>query len=770
MASHVRRHGLDPAPKGLDPFDVDKIYLIEMQERWARAGDEYSHGTANFRLDALFNQAKQVSKAFARTQGEDRFRKIPGGACHPDEMDTAIDMKMREPILPAKRRILPKGGEDESVYSEGERLVRKPGAYLTTEASIRIRVQMHRPHRTLLEDHGEEHIGIGGTILDPKDDKRLFTRATFSFEYRNVPMLNRVNAAIDAVNTAALENIHGSLRSYQLTEEEVNDAKAGILDIVGGFTIIDDDCRMVVIEGLPETVGKVVEEIVREKANDNDFRVLSNLDIRFRERLYTEFNVDLKKIRLREPLPILCKMPEIYNRTKVTPDCFEALDRLHCLRKANRVSELAEQSLFPLASQLLQVESKYGESVSNEDIYGVVKNARTLKSSRRAATGVQTTIVGKEAETAQGYTKKEHSATTHRRKAATDANNDAYLKKREQSERERQETDFQKNFKAKLAAGDFGGNPAKYEDAKTKRLEERAADPVPAKFVYSGQKLQYSTLKQAEMRAHLGREKNCHFTYSKDFLSAAMSMVDASMMEAAAEKASKAKWKTQRGFVYPAPKNKQEYAIHPNKPSESRIDLLAEPWVENENVPRPVQRDTVLKEGQPDFDSIPVCGGRVFGGLRPAVFEREYDNNHLGNPARLPRGHITLEPDKEFYRSVHLCGDEVIKAQEEAKREEERQWLEKVVVDKDQMSFQVGGFNVRARPTQLGKTEDIVRDPVQKKSIRIVRNARLPSGKKVPLRVLPYSAFSRQEYEDPRDFTVDLRKGNVSSSSFSDVT
>ena len=47
-----------------------------------------------------------------------------------------------------------------------------------------------------------------------------------------------------------------------------------------------------------------------------------------------------------------------------------------------------------------------------------------------------------------------------------------------------------------------------------------------------------------------------------------------------------------------------------------------------------------------------------------------------------------------------------------------------------------------------------------KTSLKIVRNARLPSGKKVPLRPPPYSTFNREKYEDPKDFTEDLRSND----------
>ena len=52
------------------------------------------------------------------------------------------------------------------------------------------------------------------------------------------------------MNAHALPDIQGSLRSYTLTTEERQAAKSGSLDIITGFMMIDDDIRIVVIEGL----------------------------------------------------------------------------------------------------------------------------------------------------------------------------------------------------------------------------------------------------------------------------------------------------------------------------------------------------------------------------------------------------------------------------------------------------------------------------------------------------------------------------------------
>ena len=127
----------------------------------------------------------------------------------------------------------------------------------------------------------------------------------------------------------------------------------------------------------------------------------------------------------------------------------------------------------------------------------------------------------------------------------------------------------------------------------------------------------------------------------------------------------------------------------------------------------------------------------------------------------LPRGRIVDEKNPGFFNSVHLCGEGLYEETMAQKKKEEDEWNAKVCVDS--LDFLVGGFVQKDKPDQLDRTCDILHGPALKTSIKIIRNCRLPSGKKVPLRPPPYSIFNNEEFKDPRDFTADLRPNDATT-------
>lgn len=92
--------------------------------------------------------------------------------------------------------------------------------------------------------------------------------------------------------------------------------------------------------------------------------------MRFKNRIYLDFNVAIKKIKLREPLRQIMGAPDVYLRSKVPEEMFHILQQFAEIRKLTRLSLIRDFNLFPITEKLLTLERKYGDSLNIEDLTG----------------------------------------------------------------------------------------------------------------------------------------------------------------------------------------------------------------------------------------------------------------------------------------------------------------------------------------------------------------------------------------------------------------
>jgi hypothetical protein len=74
---------------------------------------------------------------------------------------------------------------------------------------------------------------------------------------------------------------------------------------LGGFTLIDGEMRLFIIEGLGgrgNSMDQFYQANSRSKPNDRNFKMLYNPGVRYRNRIYQQFNCALKKIKLSNSL------------------------------------------------------------------------------------------------------------------------------------------------------------------------------------------------------------------------------------------------------------------------------------------------------------------------------------------------------------------------------------------------------------------------------------------------------------------------------------
>lgn len=109
--------------------------------------------------------------------------------------------------------------------------------------------------------------------------------------------------------------------------------------------------------------------------------MLYNPNVKFKNRIYLDFNVAIKKIRLRDTLTQIMGKSDIYLRSKVPEDMYDTLQKFAEMRKQDRMTLVHDFNLFPVTERLQTLERKYGDSLNFEDLNG----QKQKKKRKRAA-------------------------------------------------------------------------------------------------------------------------------------------------------------------------------------------------------------------------------------------------------------------------------------------------------------------------------------------------------------------------------------------------
>lgn len=623
----------------------------------------------------------------------------------------------------------------------------------------------------------EEEVPLSDLELQKKLAVTPFTRMVVLFKYTDDETLRAIAAGMNAVNGAALPDIQGTLRSYSLSETELQAAKQAKLDLITGFMIIDDDQRLVVLEGLAAP-GKGMQRMFTEflpkvKPNDDNLRILCNPEVLFPDRSYPEFGPDLRRIRIRDKLPKLARRPEIYNRKQVEEICFEGIDRIMTLRRAEDMESTKKLNMYPIAESLNKLELLYGEAITRPDMDGTLRDAfvENFEMRRSASPNPRSGSAGRASATSLHGTASGGTLGAGRRRDAyqyTDCRNpqfEEHLRSRpehrtdhlaetrqlraqawEQMLRRREQRDEAYEANLRNVLGD-----EVYEQSK--------AQGGPKIYLYSTQSLNFKAKAFNQLRERVAQDKNGTYTYSQDFVSQTVCVVDEEQLAKNAKAAHKEAMLTEKGFQYPKPKTTKELLRHPQGPSEARIEDLKEPFRDILDV-RPgadaETKDPTLRALEKGFKTQTGAEG-LFGGLKPVTFERPFELKLVGDRSQLPRGNLTggWEPDPQAFRSVHLGGDDQARIIAEAAAKEKKEWQKKVVVDT--LTVQVGGFRVRDRPLQMDRTADILKGEPKREELIHLRNRVSHRGEDWSYHPAPLSILTAEPFVSNQAATALLR-------------
>lgn len=218
------------------------------------------------------------------------------------------------------------------------------------------------------------------TKLKENPADAIYERMILVVPYRAGDKVKTIEATFEQLNLEGLNLPNARyLNTKELTEEDKNNRE---LDFLGGFELIDKEMRLYVFEGLGG-IGKAMNRFYlaneRQHTNDKRFKMLYNPDIRFKNRIYMDFNCAIKKIKLRDSLSDTIAVSDIYLRSKVPEDMYYTLQQFAEMRKLDRQNLVRDFNLYPSSENLLTLERKYGDSLSLYDLTGQKPKKRRRK-------------------------------------------------------------------------------------------------------------------------------------------------------------------------------------------------------------------------------------------------------------------------------------------------------------------------------------------------------------------------------------------------------
>lgn len=239
--------------------------------------------------------------------------------------------------------------------------------------------------------------------------KEKYGRAVLVFRDEDTVNIRRVLTQVRQQNARVLgvASEVAALATYEFSEGERADPH---LDILTGFTMLDGQVRLMVIEGLRDQgMAELFKKAVlrNDQPNSATYKLLYHPNIGFGERLYLDFGPILKTIKIRQPLsPIerLASKAELYassgNTDEVTVAGKEAPKMILDLMRMDRQRSMRLGASFPKADNLNSLESLFGGYLSDEEIEGLpylteeemaargapAKNRKSLTNARATST------------------------------------------------------------------------------------------------------------------------------------------------------------------------------------------------------------------------------------------------------------------------------------------------------------------------------------------------------------------------------------------------
>jgi hypothetical protein len=154
-----------------------------------------------------------------------------------------------------------------------------------------------------------------------------------------------------------------------LSQEELDDNN---IDYISGFQVIDHNLRITILEGITgKAMSLIKQKLPKLELNTDKKKIFSNSKILFNKRIYSNFNLCLKFIKLRNPLNQILNTADIYLKANKYREIFNAFMQLGFILQSPTFESITNANLLPSFESLTQLERKYADIINDEDLNGI---------------------------------------------------------------------------------------------------------------------------------------------------------------------------------------------------------------------------------------------------------------------------------------------------------------------------------------------------------------------------------------------------------------